>query len=530
MGESMTAPKSRPPSKIEDFANFLKALRRNKRGMLGFSIVCFYVFLALTADLWSTLDPERPTKEGYYPGGNPHIAARLAKPVWLKYLPGGGDLSENIDVVPEYEFASAQALDRWEWTTAENTKLEYTSINGTRTDRPDGSIKISYKRDAEIPAPGKIVVASLSRDFEYPFNSPPASFQMHLSVFVEGTLSEKSSLTGMTYIYHKNQSFPLANIVPFITAREELTNLTRPFKFWRHIWIYSRTQEIRMRYLGEPEKAIFTEAGSYRYTIEIIVNDANSGEETDLTVYLDNLQMLLYGEAFGLLGSDGRFAGPRDIFTTLIHGTRISLIVGLVSAIVAVTLGLFLGLISGYVGGLIDEGIMRFADFLLVLPTLPLLIVLIVIVSPSVWNLIFILSLFGWMGFARTVRSMVLSLRERPFIEAARAVGAGKFYIIRKHIIPNVFSFVYVTLATFVPGAIITEASLSWLGLFDPSVVSWGRMLQEFTSSGVINRGISEYWFWVLPPGILIAVLALSFILLGFALDEIFNPKLRKRQ
>ena len=119
---------------------------------------------------------------------------------------------------------------------------------------------------------------------------------------------------------------------------------------------------------------------------------------------------------------------------------------------------------------------------------------------------------------------------ERPFIEAAQAVGAGKFYIIRKHVLPNVFSFVYVTLATFVPGAIITEASLSWLGLFDPTVVSWGRMLQEFTNSGIILRGISEYWFWVLPPGILIAVLALSFILLGFALDEILNPRLRRRQ
>jgi peptide/nickel transport system permease protein len=353
---------------------------------------------------------------------------------------------------------------------------------------------------------------------------------MQLSIFFEGTLSDESSVGGMTYIHHENQSFPIANFITLITAREELTTITQPSKYWSHLWIHSRTEEVTRRYLGNPEEAIFTKAGSYSYDIEIIVNDANSGEETDIALYIDNLQILLYGNAFGILGSDGRFAGPRDIFSTLIYGTRISLIVGLVSAIISVTLGLFLGLVSGYVGGISDEAIMRFADFLLVLPTLPLLIVLIVIVSPSVWNLIFILSLFGWMGFSRTVRSMVLSLRERPFIEAAKAVGAGKFYIIRKHVLPNVFSFVYVTLATFVPGAIITEASLSWLGLFDPTLVSWGRMLQEFTASGVIYRGISDYWFWVLPPGILIAVLALSFILLGFALDEILNPKLRRRQ
>jgi peptide/nickel transport system permease protein len=95
--------------------------------------------------------------------------------------------------------------------------------------------------------------------------------------------------------------------------------------------------------------------------------------------------------------------------------------------------------------------------------------------------------------------------------------------------VPNVFALVYITLATSVPGAIIAEASISWLGLFDPTIVSWGRMLYEFTGSGVIIRPISEYWFWVMPPGLAIMFLAIAFILVGYALDEILNPKLRHR-
>lgn len=534
MGEKMATQKARIASKIKGLTNFLKTLKQNKRGLLGFAIIIFYVFIALTAHLWTPYDPESPRKEGYYPAASPLLAARLAKPFWMKYLPGGENMSENMDVVSDHELSTPQALEEWRWTTAGGAELEYSSTMGTidpkKEGYPAGSIKITYKRDNKTAAPGKVVACRLFKDFEYPFNSPPAKFQIHMSIFVNGTLSDKSSVSGMTFFYHKNQSYPLVNFVPQITAREDVTSFTYPFTWWSHIWIRSRTEEIMKGYLGNPEAKIFSEAGSYTFKMEIIINDENAGENTDITVYLDNLQILFYGEAFGLLGTDGRFAGPRDIFTTLLHGTRVSLIVGLVSAFFAVTLGLFLGLVSGYVGGAVDESIMRFADFLLVLPTLPLLIVLIVVTSPTIWNLIFILSLFGWMGFSRTVRSMVLSLRERPFVEAAKAVGASKLYIIRKHILPNVFAFVYITLATFVPGAIIVEASLSWLGLFDPTVVSWGRMFYEFTASGVINRGISDYWFWVLPPGIAIAVLALSFILLGFALDELLNPRLRKRK
>jgi peptide/nickel transport system permease protein len=163
---------------------------------------------------------------------------------------------------------------------------------------------------------------------------------------------------------------------------------------------------------------------------------------------------------------------------------------------------------------------------LLVLPTLPLLIVMVAVLGANLNNLILLLGLLGWMGFARTVRSQVLSLKERPFVEAAIAIGAGKTHIIIKHILPNVMSLVYVSLATAVPGNIVAEAALSWLGFYDPNVMSWGRMLHDVQNTA----GAIYNWWWVIPPGLCIAVLAVSFIMIGYALDEALNPRLRMRR
>jgi peptide/nickel transport system permease protein len=126
---------------------------------------------------------------------------------------------------------------------------------------------------------------------------------------------------------------------------------------------------------------------------------------------------------------------------------------------------------------------------------------------------------------------MVLSIRERSFIEAAKSAGAGKLHIMTRHIIPNVFTLFYITLATAVPGAIILEASLSWLGLGDPTIPSWGKILYDFNNSGVaVTAGLTQYWFWIFPACIAICILAMAFILVGFALDEILNPRLRERR
>jgi peptide/nickel transport system permease protein len=186
-------------------------------------------------------------------------------------------------------------------------------------------------------------------------------------------------------------------------------------------------------------------------------------------------------------------------------------------------------LLAGFLGKFVDEVLMRFTDMMLVIPGLPLLIVLVAVLGPNIWNVIVIIGFLGWMGFARIVRSQVLTIRERPFVEAARASGAGPGRIIVKHVFPNIVSLTYVNLALSVPAAILTEAALAFLGLSDPSIVSWGHMFENINISGDLAH-FPPAWWWVLPPGFGIALVSLSFILIGYALDEIFNPRLRKRR
>ena len=235
--------------------------------------------------------------------------------------------------------------------------------------------------------------------------------------------------------------------------------------------------------------------------------------------------LILYGNTWGLFGTDSQ---GYDITTQLVYGARLSLIIGLVATAISIALGLVIGLMAGYLGKIVDEVLMRFTDMLLVIPTLPLLIVLVATIGPSLLYIILFLGFFGWMGFARVIRAQVLTLRERPFIEAAKAAGAGTGYITVRHVFPNIVSLTYVSLALSVPGAIVGEAALSFLGLGDPNTTTWGQMLGRANNAGINTANLA--WWWIVPPGLAIAILSLSFVLLGYALDEMFNPKLRKRR
>jgi len=424
------------------------------------------------------------------------------------------DVTANVELVRDFEFSSEQSFDEeWDWTAStDSASVKYNSDEGYRH---DGCVEVTYN-----PKPGETQAkVILRRRFEYPYWEPPQSFWGHLSFRVEGRPYERVNLT-VTVQRDGGE------LTPVLKLSQGVSTLYRHKAIWSTGEVVKETSNSL-----SPEKFLFSAVGNYTFAIEVSFNGTDNA-----SVYLDNFNMLLYGNSFGILGTDNALGYPADIFSSLVYGTRVSLIVGVLSAVFSTIIGLFLGLVAGYVGGITDEGIMRFADLFLVLPTLPLFIILVVALKTvygtvSMWNIILVLTLFGWMGFARSVRSMVLSLRERPFIEAAKAAGAGKFYIISRHILPNVFALVYITLATAVPGAIVTEASLSWLGLGDPSIASWGKLLYDFQGSGIaVTRGLTEYWFWMFPACISIALLATAFILMGYALDEILNPRLRMRR
>jgi peptide/nickel transport system permease protein len=219
----------------------------------------------------------------------------------------------------------------------------------------------------------------------------------------------------------------------------------------------------------------------------------------------------------------GRDDAGKDVLSQLIYGARISLIVGFVSSIVSMLIGTTVGLIAGYYGGRVGNLLMRFTDFLMVIPDLPLMLVIISVWGRGLWKIILVISLLYWTYTARLVRSQVLSIKERQFITRARAIGASGPRIIMRHIFPQVLPLIVAQGVLDVSSSIIAESSLSFLGLGDPTLVSWGMML-NFAFERAISR---MAWWFLLPPGFAIVWVSLALVLIGTALEEIVNPRLK---
>lgn len=219
-----------------------------------------------------------------------------------------------------------------------------------------------------------------------------------------------------------------------------------------------------------------------------------------------------------------------DILARTIYGAQVSLTIGLVATAVAMGLGSAIGLLSGFWGGWRDEALMRVTDVFLVMPWLVLMIVLAAVLpgGDSVTKIIIVIGITGWSGTARIVRAQVLSIKERAFIERARAIGAGDFHIVRKHVFPNVFPIIFANAILTVALSILSESALSFiqLGPLASEVVTWGNMLDDAINGFALDNGL---YAWITVPGFCIVFLVLGFTFVGYALDEIFNPRLRKR-
>jgi peptide/nickel transport system permease protein len=214
----------------------------------------------------------------------------------------------------------------------------------------------------------------------------------------------------------------------------------------------------------------------------------------------------------------------RDVFRATLAGSRISLLVGLLATAISIIVGTIFGLLAGYYPGFWGNVLMRVTDFFLVLPLLPLIIILAAIFGQSFLITILVIGFTSWPSTTRIVRSQVLSLRERQFVERIRSLGANDARIIGVHILPNVLPLIFANTVLVIAGSILAEATLAFLGLGDPVRVSWGTMLHFAFISGAAGRGA---WWYLVPPGIGIVWVVLGFILLGHTLDSILNPRLR---
>ncbi len=216
-----------------------------------------------------------------------------------------------------------------------------------------------------------------------------------------------------------------------------------------------------------------------------------------------------------------------DVFSQILVGARVSMLVGFAAAAISALLGSAVGLTGGYFGGWTDRILDAFENWFLVIPTLPLMIVLARILNPSLTVLIAVIGLTSWAGTGRIVRAQVFTLRERAFVERARALGAGDFYIIRKHVLPNTLPLIFANTVLIVAVAILSEAALAFLGLGDPTRISWGSMLENAFESGAPSAGA---WWYVVPPGLCITVLVLAVSMLGYLFEEHVNPRLREHR
>jgi len=216
----------------------------------------------------------------------------------------------------------------------------------------------------------------------------------------------------------------------------------------------------------------------------------------------------------------------RDILSELIYGIRISMTVGFLAAAVSIAIGTLVGIVAGYFSGWVDMLLMRLVDIVLVIPFLPLMILLAAYLGPSFWNIILVIGFLVWARPARVLRAQVLSLRSLDYVDAARALGASSARVLRRHILPGVLSLSLAQFILAASGAILIEASLSFLGLGDPTAKSWGSTLYY---AQVRSAFLSGAWkWWVVPPGVLITAAVLGFAFTGYALEEALNPRLQR--
>ncbi len=239
-----------------------------------------------------------------------------------------------------------------------------------------------------------------------------------------------------------------------------------------------------------------------------------------------------------LLGTD---EVGRDVLNLTVHGTRIAMVIGLLATLITVFLGGLIGVISGYVGGWLDTVLMRISDFFLVLPTFVLALILTSMIREILGSgareifgirfgliaIVIVIGITSWSSTARIIRSQTLSLKERAFVDRARVIGAGNLHIMAHHILPNVVNLIVANAVLVFAGAVLTETTLSFIGLGDPFQPSWGQILNAAETAGAAGLGA---WWYFLPAGACIVLVVLAFTMVGMAVDDVLNPRQRSRR
>ncbi len=275
-------------------------------------------------------------------------------------------------------------------------------------------------------------------------------------------------------------------------------------------FVISLNRALFISYNGKLE----TEKGRYSARLKFTLR--NEGDKV-------SYETVIYGKVYGIAGTDDQ---RRPLDLGLIWGAPIALAFGITASLIISFVQLIIAAISGYYGGRVDSIIQRLTEVYMILPFLPILIMISLLYGMSLWKLllmVILLSIFG--TSVKTYRVWTMQIKSYPYVEAALAYGAGNMRIILLYIVPRLLPPIVPTLVLSIPSYVFLEAALSFLGLSDPNVVSWGRIVEEAFSGGALYKG---YYHWVLMPSIMLVLTAISFALIGLALDRIVNPRLRE--
>lgn len=456
---------------------FFKAYCRRPQGAIGLAIFLVFVFLAAAAPILTPYDPLR----------DQYLADGMARPAWMVYFPRYRNLPVTHDAFLTGEM--------WAMEEAEGVELH--------AGGPDEQTELVIEA-----AGGPQAEASLVYEFDYPYNAPNS-----FNILVPYRFSADAGVTGRLAVI-----FETADGRSYTMWQ---SNALRGQTRWATQRIDTRDLQTRIRlgfaFTDNLASQLMTEPGAYRFIVRAEMSGLDEGRRG--AFYLGESRFRIPGSLHGALGSDNLGS---DLWAQLLYGARISLMLGFMTALIAVIIGTLVGIVSGYLGGAVDEVLMRLVDVMLSVPVLPILIVLAALFGSGLWSIIILLALFSWMGTARLVRSLTLTLRERAFVEASRAAGGRPGWIMIRHILPNSLGLVFASAVLLIPGAIISEATLSFLGFGDPRVATWGRMLHNARSFG----GFTEMaWWWILPPGFSITLLALAFVFIGNTLDDMLHRR-----
>jgi ABC-type dipeptide/oligopeptide/nickel transport system permease subunit len=495
---------------------FWSEFRRHKIGILGIIILLLYAGMAIAAPVLATHDPSPNNK----------VAPSFLGPSWMAVFDPDGVVTEQV--IPDPFWTQDH-----EYTIVGTEPDQFSSAHGdshvnlTWDYTAGDDLNITIDPENQMPDSGNFIYTTQS--FNWTYDSLPSDVNISFSFSTTLTGDFKSNDVGglmfKVYLWLIDSSGDWQRIYQSSPPYSEDT-LTRRIDLnyfdiaagWRGMVEDDGVQL-------DPEDVLTVAVGlaPTRNFESFLGTQPWLNYTGSVTVKVQKLEVVPYGDYYGILGTTDKGA---DAWSQLVFGTRISLTIGILATALSTIVGVIVGMTAGYFGGKTDEILMRIVDFLLVIPGLPLMMVLAAFLGPSVENIIVVISILGWTGTSRLIRSQVMAEKNKAYVESARAIGASDTYIIYRHILPNVTPILFADITLGVVSAILSESGLAFLGLTDPNQPSWGRMLSDAQSSGGFSAGA---WWVVVFPGMMITIISLAFTFVGHTLDQVLNPRLRER-